>query len=77
MSRESSARREWRTKRALHKREKNGDYRYGEDSGQDRIILAFLTVSADDFLEAAVKNPNDCELAEWALEKRPRSTARN
>ena len=48
---------------------KNGDYRYGEDSGQDRIILAFLKVSADDFLEAAVKNPNDCELAEWALEK--------
>ena len=27
---------------------KNGEYRYGEDSGQDRIILEFLEVSADE-----------------------------
>ena len=46
---------------------KNGEYRYGEDSGQDRIILEFLNVSEEDFQEAAVKNPNDCELGEWVL----------
>ena len=48
---------------------KNGEYRYGEDSGQDRIILEFLEVSAENFQEAAVKNPNDCELGEWVLEQ--------
>ncbi len=48
---------------------KNGDYRYGGDSGQDRAILGFLKVSAEDFQEAAVKNPNDCELGEWVLEQ--------
>ena len=48
---------------------KNGDYRYGGDSGQDRKILEFLKVSAEDFQEAAVKNPNDCELGEWVLEQ--------
>ena len=48
---------------------KNGDYRYGGDSGQDRKILEFLMVSAEDFQEATVKNPNDCELGEWVLEQ--------
>ena len=48
---------------------KNGNYRYGGDSGQDRKILEFLMVSAEDFQEAAVKNPNDCELGEWVLEQ--------
>ena len=48
---------------------KNGEYRYGEDSGQDRAILEFLKVSAEDFQEAAVRNPNDCELGEWVLEQ--------
>ncbi len=51
---------------------KNGEYLYGEDSGQDRRILEFLNVSADDFLEAAVNNPNDCELGEWVLEQNRR-----
>ena len=48
---------------------KNGEYQYGGDSGQDRAILEFLKVSAEDFQEAAVKNPNDCELGEWVLEQ--------
>ena len=48
---------------------KNGEYRYGGDSGQDRTILEFLKVSADEFQEAAVNNPNDCELGEWVLEQ--------
>lgn len=48
---------------------KSGEYRYGMDSGQDRKILEFLKVSAQDFQEAAVKNPNDCELGEWVLEQ--------
>ena len=48
---------------------KNGEYRYGGDSGQDRAILEFLKVSVEDFQEAAVTNPNDCELGEWVLEQ--------
>ncbi|MDE0502638.1 MAG: DUF5069 domain-containing protein, partial [Candidatus Poribacteria bacterium] len=48
---------------------KNGEYRFGADSGQDRKILEFLKVSEEDFQEAAVKNPNDCELGEWVLER--------
>ena len=46
---------------------KNGEYRYGTDSGQDRKILEFLKMSAEDFQEAAVNNPNDCELGECVL----------
>lgn len=45
-----------------------GDYKYGDISGQDVRILEFLGVSADDFQEAAVKNPNDIELSEWVQE---------
>ena len=48
---------------------KNGEYRYGADSGQDRKILEFLKVSEEDFQDAAVKNPNDAELGEWVLER--------
>ena len=44
------------------------DYKYGDISGQDVRILAFLDVSADDFQEAAVSNPNDIELGEWVQE---------
>lgn len=44
---------------------KIGDYKYGDISGQDVRILAFLDVSAEDFQEAAVGNPNDIELGEW------------
>ena len=48
---------------------KIGEYKYGEDSGQDRRILEFLGVSSDDFQEAAVNNPNDVEIGDWVLEQ--------
>ncbi|MDE0088406.1 MAG: DUF5069 domain-containing protein [Candidatus Poribacteria bacterium] len=44
---------------------KIGDYKYGDISGQDVRILEFLDISADDFQEAAVNNPNDIEIGEW------------
>jgi len=47
---------------------KIGDYKYGDISGQDVRILEFLDVSADDFQDAAVSNPNDIELGEWVIE---------
>ena len=47
---------------------KIGDYKYGDISGQDVRILTFLDVTADDFQEAAVDNPNDIELGEWVQE---------
>lgn len=47
---------------------KIGDYKFGDISGQDVRILAFLDISADDFQEAAVNNPNDIELGEWVQE---------
>ena len=47
---------------------KIGDYKYGDISGQDVRILTFLDVSAGDFQEAAVSNPNDIELGEWVQE---------
>ena len=47
---------------------KIGDYKYGDISGQDVCILSFLDISADDFQEAAVNNPNDIELGEWVQE---------
>lgn len=47
---------------------KIGEYKYGEDSGQDVRILTFLGISADDFQEAAVNNPNNLELGDWVLE---------
>lgn len=53
-----------RAKRA----EKIGEYIYGDDSGQDVRILTFLGISAADFQEAAVNNPNDLEIGAWVLE---------
>ena len=47
---------------------KIGDYKYGDISGQDVRILEFLGISANDFQEAAVNNPNDIEIGEWVLE---------
>lgn len=47
---------------------KIGEYIYGDDSGQDVRILTFLGISAADFQEAAVKNPNDIEIGDWVLE---------
>lgn len=48
--------------------EKIGEYIYGDDSGQDVRILTFLGISAADFQEAAVNNPNDLEIGAWVLE---------
>jgi len=42
-----------------------GDYKYGSDSGIDRIVLEFLGVGEDAFAEAAYANPNDDELTDW------------
>ena len=53
---------------------KIGEYKYGEDSGQDKRILEFLSISAGDFQEAAVNNPNDIELSAWAIEKSGKSS---
>ena len=48
--------------------DKIGEYKYGDDSGQDIRILTFLGISATDFQEAAVNNPNDLEIGAWVLE---------
>ncbi|MBT6145651.1 MAG: DUF5069 domain-containing protein [Gemmatimonadetes bacterium] len=48
-----------------HRAAKLGAYKYGNDSFVDREILKFLGISAEAFEEAAWRNPNDTELAEW------------
>lgn len=48
--------------------EKIGEYVYGDNSGQDVRILTFLGISAPDFQEAAVNNPNNLEIGAWVLE---------
>ena len=48
--------------------EKIGEYVYGDNSGQDVRILNFLGISAADFQEAAVNNPNDLEIGAWVRE---------
>lgn len=45
--------------------DKLGEYKYGEDSGLDKAILAFFGIDAGEFMEAAYANPNDKELSEW------------
>ena len=52
-----------------------GAYRYGQDSGLDSAILAFLDIDAGDFMEAAYANPNDTELSEWIAERVERTPA--
>ncbi|MDA0334644.1 MAG: DUF5069 domain-containing protein [bacterium] len=42
-----------------------GAYKYGNDSFVDRVTLEFLQISQEAFEEAAWRNPNDTELAEW------------
>ena len=42
-----------------------GEYKYGSDSGIDRIILEFLGVDEEEFAQAAYANPNDAELTDW------------
>ena len=50
---------------------KLADYKYGDDSGLDSRILEALGISAEDFLEAAYRHPNDAELGEWIAEHSP------
>ena len=52
---------------------KIGEYIYGDASGQDVRILTFLGISAADFQEAAVNNPNDLEIGTWVLENSGKS----
>ena len=54
---------------------KIGEYIYGDASGQDVRILKFLGISAADFQDAAVNNPNSLELGEWVLENSGKSAA--
>ena len=60
-------------KARAHRAEKIGEYVYGDDSGQDIRILAFLDISAADFQEAAVNNPNNLEIGAWVLENSDKS----
>ncbi len=52
---------------------KIGAYLYGDNSGQDVRILTFLGISADDFQEVAVNNPNDLEIGAWVRENSGKS----
>lgn len=52
---------------------KTGEYVYGDNSGQDIRILAFLGISAAAFQEAAVSNPNNLEIGAWVLENSGKS----
>ena len=60
-------------KARAHRAEKIGEYLYGDDSGQDIRILAFLGISDPDFQEAAVNNPNNLEIGAWVLENSGKS----
>jgi hypothetical protein len=42
-----------------------GEYKYGEKSGNDRSVLAFLGLSADEFLEGVRQSHDDEAMAEW------------
>lgn len=55
--------------------DKIGEYIYGDASGQDVRILKFLGISAADFQDAAVNNPNNLELGEWVLENSGKTAA--
>lgn len=45
-----------------------GDYLYGNDSGQDKALLEYLRISAEDFEKAAAEM-DDGSLSGWVLEK--------
>jgi len=47
---------------------KLGGYTYGNASKQDKRILAFLGISAEDFQKAAVDNPSNSNLSAWVLD---------
>lgn len=45
-----------------------GTYNYGVDSEQDTLILNFLEISADEFMDAAGRIPNDTRFGVWILD---------
>ena len=51
-----------------------GDYIFGEASGLDQRVLAFLGIAADAFAEA-VKEHDDAALSDWVLETRGKTAA--
>ncbi len=51
-----------------HKAELIGEFKYGEDSGLDREVLALIGVSAADFADAA-ETLWDAELADWVRDR--------
>ena len=50
-----------------------GDYWYGEDSGADKGVLAFLGVSAAEFSEGLKENGTDDEVVAWLGERLKKS----
>jgi hypothetical protein len=42
-----------------------GEYKYGEKSGNDRSVLEFLGLTADQFLEGVRQSHDDEAMAEW------------
>ena len=59
--------------RAAHSGE-IGSYKYGANSEQDKGILSFLGISADEFQEAAMQIDNDIKLGAWILNNCSRSS---
>ena len=53
--------------RALHTG-RIGTYKYGVKSEQDTFILEFLDISADEFMDVAVRIPNDTRFGVWILD---------
>ena len=51
-------------KARAHLEETEGEFLYGDTSGLDRILLEFLGIAADDFLDAAGRS-DDQALADW------------
>ena len=49
-----------------------GEYLYGSDSGQDKALLEYLRIAAEDF-EKAAAGMDDAALGGWVLEKSGRT----
>ena len=61
-------------KARAHNKETLGEYIYGENSGLDQRVLAFLGISADAFAEAADEH-DDTALGHWVLETSGKTAA--
>ena len=55
-------------KARAHNDETRGEFLYGENSGLDRKILALLSISAEEFAEAADEH-DDQSLNKWIVER--------